>query len=39
MMYASYSKLSKVLKNSTEISTGQVVLELLIKQYFDYFDP
>ena len=34
MIYASYSKLSKELKNSIEISVGEVVLELLIKTIF-----
>ena len=39
-MYASYSKLSKELKNSLiKIKVGQVVFELLIqKQHFDCFD-
>ena len=38
-MYASYSKLSKELKNSIKIKVGQTVLELLIqKQHFDWFD-
>ena len=40
MIYASYSKLSKELKNSIKIKVGQAVLELLIQnQYFGYFDP
>ena len=34
IIYASYSKLSKELKNSTEIYAGLVVLELLIKTKF-----
>ena len=39
MIYASYSKLSKALKNSIKIKVGQVVIELLIqKQHFDCFD-
>ena len=39
MMYASYSKLSKELKNSINIKVSQAVLELLIqKQHFDCFD-
>ena len=39
MIYASYTKLSKELKNSIKIKVGQVVLELLIqKQHFDCFD-
>ena len=39
MIYASYSKLSKELKNSIRIKVGQAVLELLIqKQHFDCFD-
>ena len=38
MIYASYSKLSKELKNSIKIKVGQAVLELLIqKQHFDSF--
>ena len=38
-MYASYSKLSKELKNSIKIMVGQAVLELLIQnQHFDCFD-
>ena len=37
--YASYSKLSKELKNSIKIKVGQAVLELLIqKQHIDCFD-
>ena len=35
--YASYIKLSKELKNSTEIYAGLVVLELLIKTIFWLF--
>ena len=39
MIYASYSELSKELKNSTKIKVGQVVFELLIQnQHFDCFD-
>ena len=39
MTYASYSKLSKELKNSIKIKVGQAVLELLIqKQHFICFD-
>ena len=38
-MYASYSQLSKELKNSIKISVGQALLELLINKYFDCFDP
>ena len=39
MTYASYSKLSKELKNSFKLKVGQAVLELLIqKQHFDCFD-
>ena len=39
IMYASYSKLSKELKNSIKIMVGQAVLELLIQnQHFDCFD-
>ena len=39
MIYASYSKLSKELKDSIKIQVGQAVLELLIqKQHFDCFD-
>ena len=38
-IFASYSKLSKELKNSIKIKVGQVVLELLIqKQHFDCLD-
>ena len=33
-MYAPDSKLSKELKNNTEIQTGQAVLDLLIKKIF-----
>ena len=36
--YASYSKMSKELKNSLKIKVGQAVLELLIKQHFVCFD-
>ena len=37
--YASYSKLSKELKNSIKIKVGQTVLELLLQnQHFDCFD-
>ena len=40
MIYASYSKLSKELKNNIKIKVGQTVLEVLIqKQHFDCFDP
>ena len=35
---ASYSKFSKVLRNSIRIKVGQAVLDLLIKQYFKCFD-
>ena len=39
MIYTSYSKLSKELKNSIKIKVGQAVLELLIQnQHFDWFD-
>ena len=39
MIYGSYSKLSKELKNSIKIKVGQAVLELLIKQqHFVCFD-
>ena len=39
MIYASYSKLSKELKNSIKIKVDQAVLELLIKkQHSDCFD-
>ena len=39
MIYASYSKLSKELKNNIKIKVGQAVLDLLIpKQHFDCFD-
>ena len=39
IIYVSYSKLPKELKNSIKIKVGQAVLELLIqKQYFDCFD-
>ena len=39
IIYASYSKLSKKLKNSTKIKVGQAILELLIQeQHFDCFD-
>ena len=38
-VFASYSKLSKELKNSIKIKVGQAVLELLIQnQHFDCFD-
>ena len=38
MIYVSYRKLSKELKNSIKIKVGQAVLELLIqKQHFDCF--
>ena len=38
-MYASYSKLSKELKNSIKIKVGQAVLELLIQnKHFGCFD-
>ena len=39
MIYASYSKLSKELKNGIKIQVGQAVLELLITALFDCFDP
>ena len=39
MIYASYTKLSKELKNSIKIWVDQAVLELWSKQYFDCFDP
>ena len=39
IIYASYSKLSKELKNIIKIKVGQAVLELLIqKQHFNYLD-
>ena len=39
IIYASYSKLSKELKNSIKMKVGQAVLELLIqKQHFNCFD-
>ena len=39
IIYASYGKLSKELKNSIKIEVGQAVLELLIQtQHFDCFD-
>ena len=39
MIFASYSKLSKELKNSIKIKVGQAVVELLIQnQHFDCFD-
>ena len=39
MIYVSYSKLSKELKNSIKIKVGQVVFELLFQnQHFDCFD-
>ena len=39
IIYASYSKLSKELKNSIKIKVGQAILELLIQiQHFDCFD-
>ena len=39
MIYASYSKLSKELKNSIKIKVGQEVLELLTQnQHLDCFD-
>ena len=38
-MYASYSKLSKKLKNSIKIKEGQAVFELLIQnEHFGCFD-
>ena len=38
-MYASYSKLSKELKNSIKIKVGQAVFELLIQnEHLDCFD-
>ena len=39
MIYASCNKLSKELKNNIKIKVGQAVLELLIQQHFDCFDP
>ena len=39
LKYASYSKLSKELKNSIKIKIGQAVLKLLIQnQQFECFD-
>ena len=39
MVYVSYGKLSKKLKNSIKIKVGEAVLELLIqKQHFGWFD-
>ena len=38
IIYASYGKLSKELKNSIKIKVGQAVLELLIQKHFDCFD-
>ena len=39
IVYASYRKLSKVLKNGIKIKAGQAVLELLIQnQHFECFD-
>ena len=39
IIYASYIKLSKELKNSIKIKVGQAVPELLIQtQHFDCFD-
>ena len=38
-MYAPYSKLSKKLKNSIKILVDRAVLEVLIQQNFEYFDP
>ena len=38
-LYASCGKLFKKLRNSIKIWVGQAVLDLLIKQYFDCFDP
>ena len=39
MIYISYSKLSKELKNIINIKVGQAVLELFIQtQHFGYFD-
>ena len=37
--FSSWSKLSKEPQNSITIKVGWVVLELLIDQYFEYFDP
>ena len=37
MLYASYTKLSRELKNSMETYIGQAVLELLIKTIFWLF--
>ena len=38
-IYASYSKLSKELKNNIKIKVGQAVLELLIRnEHYDHFD-
>ena len=39
MIYVSYGKLAKELKNSIKIKVGQPALGLLIKKYFDCFDP
>ena len=39
MIYVSFSKLSKELKNGIKMKVGQAFLELLIqKQHFDCFD-
>ena len=39
MIYASYSKLYKELRNSIKINAGQAVLELMIQnQHFGCFD-
>ena len=38
MIYASYGKLSKELKNSIKIKVGQAVLKLIQNQHFDCFD-
>ena len=39
MIYISFSKLSKDLKNNIKIKVGQAVLTLLIQnQQFDHFD-
>ena len=38
MIYASYSKFSKELKNSIKFKVGQAVLELLIQNQHGCFD-
>ena len=37
MIYASYGKLSKELKNGIKIKVGQAILELLIKTLLSLF--